>query len=41
MCSDDVTLLELSRAATAVGRAVEGAELLGRARRAGSVEAGS
>jgi TolB-like protein/tetratricopeptide (TPR) repeat protein/predicted Ser/Thr protein kinase len=41
MCSDDVTLLELSRAASALGRAEEGRDLLERARRAGSVEAGS
>ena len=38
-CSDDVTLLELSRAAAALGRAEEARSLLARAREAGSVEA--
>ena len=40
-CSDDVSLLELARAAAAVGRANEADVLLSRARRAGSSEAGA
>ncbi len=38
-CSDDVTLLELSRAADQAGRSEEAAELLEKARAAGSAEA--
>ena len=38
-CSDDVTLLELSRAAAAVGRPSESAALLEKAVAAGSAEA--
>ncbi len=39
VCSDDVTLLELSRAAAAVGRVEEARSLLARARETGSTEA--
>jgi serine/threonine protein kinase/tetratricopeptide (TPR) repeat protein len=40
LCTDDVSLLELSRAAAVLGRAAEAQRLLDRAREAGSTEAG-
>lgn len=40
-CSDDVTLLDLARAAAALGRGQESGELFSAARRAGSREASS